>query len=176
MTYKIFKIFHCIGTILVVVLVAAVLCFYVFGDVEWIPFEWLPVELVYKEICDGKPVECLESPDSIHIAAQLGRLDFISISLAILGATVGLAAIFSFMYIKEKASIEAKEAAIETTKTEVKAFFEENIDAIAISIWGMLEKDLSDKVEADSLIFSDSAADEGGDEIAGTYREDQSNE
>ena len=107
MTYKIFKFFHCIGTILVVVLVAAVLCFYVFGDVEWIPFEWLPVELVYKEICDGKPVECLESPDSIHIAVQLGRLDFVTTALTILGTVIGFSAIFSFLYVKKEAVHEA---------------------------------------------------------------------
>lgn len=54
--------------------------------------------------------ECPEcsSADAIHIAEQLGRLDVVSLVLAMLGISVGFFAIFSFLALKDEARKTAK--------------------------------------------------------------------
>ena len=47
--------------------------------------------------------------DSISFANQVGRLDLVSLVLALLGIAIGFGAIFGFLYIKESSRVAAKE-------------------------------------------------------------------
>ena len=49
--------------------------------------------------------------DAISYASQLGRLDVVSLILALLGIVLGFGAIGGFMYIKEGSKLAAKQAA-----------------------------------------------------------------
>ncbi|WED21416.1 hypothetical protein L3Q72_12370 [Vibrio sp. JC009] len=62
----------------------------------------------------------VEACDSVSMAYQLGRLDFVSVCLALLGVIVGLSAIFVFLSIKEKSELIAEKVATE----EIKAFID----------------------------------------------------
>ncbi len=68
-----------------------------------------PIELVYKTLCDANLENCQKAPDAISLAVQLGRLDWVSTALAILGAGTAMFAIMGFTYAKDKA--EAKNMA-----------------------------------------------------------------
>ena len=83
---------------------------------------FLPIELVYDEVCQNHRKVCDESPDSINIAVQLGRLDFVSTGLTILGTAFALAAIFGFLYIRENALIVARLTAKEYMETNMEEF------------------------------------------------------
>ncbi len=48
--------------------------------------------------------------DAISYSSQLGRLDFISITLALLGIVIGFGAIFGFLHIKETSENIARTA------------------------------------------------------------------
>jgi len=61
-------------------------------------------------------IDC-NAVDSIQIAAELGRLDIVSLCLAFLGIGVGFFAIFSFFAIKE----DAEETARRTVDKEFEA-------------------------------------------------------
>jgi len=61
--------------------------------------------------CNG---DCTNA-DAIQIAAQLGRLDIVSLCLGLLGIAIAFGGIITFFAIKEKASIEAKRAAEDAT-------------------------------------------------------------
>lgn len=55
--------------------------------------------------------EPIQYVDSIHYAAEIGRLDFLSALLAIVAIGLGLAAIYSFMHFKGVAKKQARETA-----------------------------------------------------------------
>lgn len=78
----------------------ATLLVVVFSDIA-------PVEFVTNEICDQNGENCESNIDAINIAVQLGRLDFVSICLAILGAAIAMAALFSFLSIRDTAELVA---------------------------------------------------------------------
>ncbi|QOV29449.1 hypothetical protein INT50_12395 [Vibrio diabolicus] len=69
-----------------------------------------------------------QSCDGIAIAYQLGRLDFVSVCLALLGVIVGLSAIFGFLSIKEKSEVIAEKVA----KAEIKSFLEKDAKQIVM--------------------------------------------
>ncbi|MAM69979.1 MAG: hypothetical protein CMP91_02375 [Gammaproteobacteria bacterium] len=62
--------------------------------------------------CDG---ECPDA-DAIQIAMELGRLDIVSLVLAFLGLIIAVLAIFGFLAIREKAALQAKDAAEKAVK------------------------------------------------------------
>lgn len=82
----------------------------------------LPVEIVTEEVCNGAGA-CERHLDAINIAVQLGRLDFVSTSLAILGAAVALFAIFGFLYIKEGSERVAEITADRTARQVAQVYF-----------------------------------------------------
>lgn len=49
--------------------------------------------------------------DSVHYAAEIGRLDFISALLAIIAIGLALAAIYSFVHFRNVAGSQARETA-----------------------------------------------------------------
>lgn len=57
--------------------------------------------------CDG----CGDSSDAIFIASQMGRLDVVSIALAILGVVIAAAALGSYVVIRDAAMNAAREEA-----------------------------------------------------------------
>lgn len=85
------------------------LCVIYFSDVA-------PVEFVTKEICDSNGENCETNIDVINIAVQLGRLDFVSICLAIIGAAIAMGAIFGFLSIRDQAELVAGRAVREKWK------------------------------------------------------------
>ena len=167
-----------INSLIFAVLVAVGLVVYSGNNIEW-----LPIELVYAEICQEHAIECLKSPDSIHIAVQLGRLDYISTALAILGATVGFTAIFGFLYVKQQASIDAKETATEVAKEEVDQFFEgyesivkNRIDIMLTEAWSSLEQQIEANKETLGLEPDNDVLGVDGDGIASSIDEGVRNE
>lgn len=73
-----------------------------------------PIDVdMIKRVCGDNDKNCVTS-DAYWIAVQIGRLDIISICLAILGVTVGLSAVFGFLYVKEKSELVAAQSAAET--------------------------------------------------------------
>lgn len=138
-----------------------------FGDF----FNSYPVEVVYKETCEGNPELCSKRPDVINIAVQLGRLDFIGMALTTLGVGVGLSAVFSFLYIKEKSVIEAKKTAEEAAKTEMASLSEQaekrisdEIENLTDRAWEKVEELLGDYKELMGL--TGGVTGEVGNEIA----------
>ena len=61
---------------------------------------------------------CIATPDWMWIAAQTGRLDFVTALLAILGIMLGLFALFSFTYVSGKSAEIARKAAEEVAREE----------------------------------------------------------
>ncbi|EKF9738679.1 hypothetical protein ACOCGI_002783 [Vibrio cholerae] len=76
------------------------------------------------DFCKSNTAAC----DSVSIAYQLGRLDFVSVCLALLGVIVGLSAIFGFLSIKEKSEVIAEKVA---TK-EIRAFLDKDARSIVM--------------------------------------------
>jgi len=80
----------------------------------WIGSQGREIELLGKRIWIPNYTPFSSGNDAIQSAAELGRLDVISISLAILGVALALAALSSFFVVRhaaiQAASIEAKAA------------------------------------------------------------------
>lgn len=68
----------------------------------------IPIEFVTSEICDPNGENCETNLDVINIAVQIGRLDFVSICLAILGGAIAMGALFGFISMKDHAEMVAK--------------------------------------------------------------------
>ena len=66
--------------------------------------------------CDG----CDQNSSAYEIAAQIGRLDAVSLTLSFLGIGVGFFAIFGFFAIKDEAVRVAESTAERIVKEEVK--------------------------------------------------------
>lgn len=142
--------------------------------------EILPIETVYKEVCEENKQVCSKSPDVINIAVQLGRLDWVATSLAILGVGVGLLAIFSFLFTKEKAEIEARSTAKKVATSVSQKVVEGLIDGYKESIETRIDRYLSDswlelevqmKQNRDLLLNAEVSA-EDADNIATSMEDD----
>ena len=96
--------------------------------------------------------------DAIHIAAQLGRLDFISALLAVVALILGLSAIPTFWYLRMRAR-EVAEARI----AEFTEGLDERIEREAIS---KMEKELPILVEQYMELMENAVTDQQADEIA----------
>lgn len=70
---------------------------------------WFPLELVTTEGCAKTANDCTQHLDAVRVAAELGRLDFVSVALLITATVVALGGIFGFLYIRERSEMIAKE-------------------------------------------------------------------
>lgn len=91
----------------------------------------LPVEFVTSQICDKKGENCEKNLDAIRIAMQLGRLDFVSIFIGVLGLSLGVGAIFGFMFIRERAEVVATQKAEEVSKEFTADYLRKNLPGMA---------------------------------------------
>lgn len=57
--------------------------------------------------CEGN---CADA-DTIRVAMELGRLDIVALVLTFLGLLIAVLAIFGFLAVREKAALQAKDAA-----------------------------------------------------------------
>lgn len=135
----------------------------------------LPIQASYNEICERNSA-CVKQLDAIHIAVQLGRLDWISTCLAILGAGIGMTAVFSFLFTKEKAEIEARATAHKVAKKSVdklieayRTSIEERIDNELAAAWLEMESQMKRNRE---LLRNADISPEFGDEIARRLEDD----
>lgn len=79
----------------------------------------LPPELIMSELCNDAG-DCSLNTDVVRLATQLGRLDFVSVGLTILGVGLGIAAITGYLAVREKAEITARATAREATEKWLK--------------------------------------------------------
>ena len=87
---------------LIVLLIFAIVCTFVLAAI-FVPK--LPLSLV-EENCEG-----CSKIDTFRIAAQLGRLDIVSLVLTLLGIAMAFFAIFSFVAIRDDARTVAQRSA-----------------------------------------------------------------
>lgn len=86
--------------------------------------------------------------DAISFANQVGRLDLVSLLLALLGIILGFGAIAGFMHIKETSeAIAEREAKKWLSKKEVKAIFHEWITDNKEDFERMIKSVVQDKIE-----------------------------
>ncbi|MDE0279745.1 MAG: hypothetical protein OXN16_01495 [Gammaproteobacteria bacterium] len=83
--------------------------------------------------------------DSVHYAAEIGRLDFISALLAIIATGLALAALFSFVHFRRVAKLQARETAEkiarEVAEKHANEYIQRELPKILASYSGMLEVD-----------------------------------
>jgi len=79
--------------------------------------------------CQTNPQAC----DGIAMAYQLGRLDFVSMSLTLLTVLVGVLGIFGFLSIKEKSEFIAKKTAENISREITEQFIESRGTKILMS-------------------------------------------
>jgi Na+-transporting methylmalonyl-CoA/oxaloacetate decarboxylase gamma subunit len=65
-------------------------------------------------------VKTAEGKNSLSIAIELGRLDFASSLIALVGILVGIGALFGYFEVRSRAASEAREAAIPVATEEAK--------------------------------------------------------
>ena len=85
---------------------AAIGAFLLFGG-PWVDERPSWVRLAQKFVCPG----CSEKVDPITFAYQLGRLDFVAMSLTVLGVVLGLAALGGFIEVRRAAQQAASDEA-----------------------------------------------------------------
>lgn len=136
-------------------------------------FNLLPIDLVYSELCQEHSEVCNQNPDSINIAVQLGRLDFISIALAMLAIAIGFVGIFGFMSIKEQARIDAKRVAEETAELMVTAYLEKHYPDILARLWEKVEPEIVARGDFNELMGSDNNNNNDFNDIASSNSEDE---
>ena len=107
----------------------------------------------------------LTVPDAVSIAAQTGRLDFVSAVLASLGLVIALGTLPFLFYLRGRAGTVAKEAAEARMKE-----LETELERRAIE---RMEKMLPGLVEDYTKLARASAHTEQGNEIAGTVGEEE---
>ena len=84
------------------------------------------VSLSFHSTYDEKAAEWVlnqDKRDAIFVAVQLGRLDFVSLVLALLGVVVVLFGMLGFPYIRHRAENEARIAAEEAFEKKYKEWF-----------------------------------------------------
>ncbi len=95
-------------TLLAAIFVALVVLCFLMGS-DWLVYDASKLQ----EYCKKNNQPC----DAISVAYQLGRLDLVSVSLAIVGVVVGLSVIFGFIGIKEKSELIAADVARKKMET-----------------------------------------------------------
>ena len=128
-------------TIIVIMAVSATILFYQ---------DAIPIEFVTRTICDNDG-NCYDHVDAISVAVQLGRLDLVSISLAIIGVAFAFFAIFGFLYIRDRAEF----VAIQTVNEKWEYWQSDVLPGLVLK-----------KVEAWKEVISEDITDESADQIA----------
>lgn len=93
--------------------------------------------------------------NAVHYAAQLGRLDFLSAALAVLGILIGLIAIIAFIHFRRVAKKEAKDVSKQVAKKAAEKAANKYI-----------QENLLDILTANAHLFNGSVDDKTADEIA----------
>jgi len=107
-------------------------------------------------------VDKSEYADSIHMAAQLGRLDFISALLAVIGFAMVLGGIFTFVHYRNV----AKDEAVKEAKKHAKQVAEETANRY-------LQAELPELLKAYAPVFGvQSISDKDADTIASAQEEE----
>ena len=83
------------------------------GYLYWIAWQGGYFDRAARADAEGVDALCELSGDAISVASQLGRLDFVSISLTILGVTLAVGALIGFVTVRRDALEAAREAAQE---------------------------------------------------------------
>lgn len=101
--------------------------------------------------------------DVISYAAQIGRLDYVTTSLTILGIFIGLAAILSFIHFRRVAKKEAKEVSKKVAEKVAERVTNQYI-----------QKELLEILRANAHLFNGNIGDDDADSIANAQEnEDQ---
>lgn len=88
--------------------------------------------------------------DAIHVAAQLGRLDLVSVLLAAIAVLLALAGIYAFFSVKNSARIVARETAEEIAEKAANLYLQEKLPEIIDSykdfIKGGVNQQIADRI------------------------------
>lgn len=150
----------------------------IFGFLVWAgPFgrPEAPLDIISK-LLNGCDI-CENASDSIYTAAQMGRLDFLSLSLTVLAAALGVGAIGAFLFSRKAAIEAAEEQAVEYLQDNLSRLIEhEDLQKalldnprLLLTLARLVEQELrSDE--------SDSMSDADADKIANTYSTGEADE
>ncbi len=103
-----------------------------------------------------------KTSDSIQYAAQIGRLDFLSAALAVLGILIGLIAIIAFIHFRGVAKKEAKEVSRKVAKKAAEKAANKYI-----------QENLLDILTANAHLFIGGVNDRDADEIASAQENEE---
>ncbi|WP_377277222.1 hypothetical protein [Rhizobium sp. R86522] len=79
-------------------------------------------------------VKTAQGKNSLSIAIELGRLDFASSLIALVGILVGVGALFGYIEVRSRAAREAREAAIPIAKEEATRIAREEAERVARAV------------------------------------------
>ncbi len=112
----------------------------------------LLVDDVTELVCDEDTCSCEVRFDALKVAMEIGRLDAVSIALAIFGGAFALSAIFGFLYIKESSRAIAIATATGVATARTEELFEEMSDkklprmvASNVAYWMKQHSDVSNE-------------------------------
>lgn len=74
--------------------------------------------------------EAIANPNAVRLAYNLGLLEFLGLSLTVLGVTIAVLALFGFWVVRQQAISAAKNAAEEAIPQEVLEYMRGNIGPI----------------------------------------------
>ena len=105
--------------------------------------------------------DCLNSQDAIAIASQLGRLDLVSLLLAVIGLILVIGGVFAFLNLRSV----AKKVACEEARERAKEFAEKAANEY-------LQAELPDLLKEYSHLFGgNNISDDTADDIANAQEE-----
>ncbi|MBM6550697.1 hypothetical protein [Marinomonas ostreistagni] len=108
------------------------------------------VDEVGVEIMNSSTVSTALHADAISIAYQLGRLDFASLALALIGVVFAILGVFGFMHLKDRAEFIAK-------KTTEECFEQ-------------FKKEMSEKLEQDAIKYMEESVPDLFQDYAELYK------
>lgn len=104
------------------------------------------------ESCDAA---VCKSSDSFAIAAELGRLDILTLGLTIFSVVVAFVAVFAFFHIREKAMVVSQEIAAEISKKFAEEVAEKVTKKIASEI-AQIESTKAAKIVTEAYLLGPS--------------------
>lgn len=114
--------------------------------------EAVPIRMVRSLKCEAppSPENCSQQLDVINVAVQLGRLDFVTFGLTILGTAIALLAVFAYLAIRERAELVASHTADQWMQ-----HYTDN----------KLQSEVFRAIQAGALVFSQSPEDDDATDI-----------
>lgn len=94
--------------------------------------------------CSAENGSC-NNTDAIALAYQLGRLDFVSLILAVTAIFLGVFSVYTYFHVERKAKDIAKEAVDAFLETEGRALVERRVNEM---LPGEVEKVIKDRVQS----------------------------